>query len=60
MAEVQITHDQLQEAVSASLKRAVEREGRLTRPILIGIIAYPQDGRLNVQAGSRRRHSGRC
>lgn len=49
MAEaVQITHDQLQEAVSASLKRAVEREGRITRPILIGIIAYPEDGRLGV------------
>lgn len=48
MAEVQITHEQLQEAVSASLKRAVEREPRITRPILIGIIAYPQDGRLNV------------
>ena len=44
MAEAKIDPRQFEEAVNASLKRALERDRDLIRrPILIGIIAYPND-----------------
>lgn len=44
MAEAKIDPRQFQEAVNASLKRALERDRDIIRrPILIGIIAYPDD-----------------
>lgn len=44
MAEAKIDPEQLREAVNASLKRALERDRDvIRRPILIGIIAYPDD-----------------
>jgi hypothetical protein len=50
MAEVRINPEQLQEAVNASLKRALVREpGPITGPILIGIIAYPDDNVLSFK-----------
>lgn len=44
MAEAKIDPEQFQQAVNASLKRALERDrDYINRPILIGIIAYPDD-----------------
>jgi hypothetical protein len=44
MAEARIDPAQLQEAVTSSLKRALERDPKIiVGPILIGIIAYPDD-----------------
>lgn len=50
MAEARIDPGQVQEAVNSALKRALERDPRIiTGPILIGIIAYPDDGQLNFK-----------
>jgi len=50
MAEARINPEQLQEAVQASLKRALERDPRLiSRPILVGIIAYPDGDRVDFR-----------
>lgn len=50
MAEARINPEQLQQAVNASLKRALERDTTVIRgPILVGIIAYPDQDRVLVK-----------
>lgn len=50
MAEARINPEQLQEAVNVSLRRALERDPRIiTGPILIGIIAYPDNDRVSIK-----------
>jgi hypothetical protein len=55
MAEARIDPEQLQQAVNYALKRALERDPRvIDGPILIGIIAYPDNDRVDfkeIQAG---------
>ena len=44
MAEARIDPEQFQQAVNASLRRALERDPKvITGPILIGIVAWPDD-----------------
>ena len=50
MAEARINPEQFQQAVNDSLKRALDRDRDIIRgPILIGIIAYPDDNMVNFK-----------
>ena len=50
MAEAKINPEQVQQAVNESVRRALARDPDIIRgPILIGIIAYPDDNQLNFK-----------